>query len=460
MLGIPFTLLACTSGGLGNDTEDCGDDCLADLVLEVSETVPMGVRARWTVGKSGQCHVEYREEAGEWESTPIMACDPGVKHTAILRGLHADTEVEAQAVLTIAGEEHPRHSATARTDPIPEGAPFFDLEVPWTGTNDKVYIQGSFSGDQAGVFILDRQGRYVYLWMIEPDQSRDLFNARLSPDQEAFWILLNEERVSEDWGLLVRRNWFGEAKRTVEVPYGHHDLLPLEDGSVLVLEGIPDDLDQEEPIWGDRVVRVDPDDTQTEIWSSWDDLVPPESSPENQNSWFGPGMDWVHANSLAWNPERETILMGSAQLNTLFEIDGQGGGLLRSFGGSHPDSWSVDGDPFSHAHGSHWTDQDTLLLLSTGLDTKQTEAVEYALDPATEQLIPTWTYADKYKFAKVGGNASRRGTEGSTLVNFGSGLTLQEVDERGEVTWQISVLGAALVFQAWPLDGLWQDSER
>jgi hypothetical protein len=427
-------------------------------MLIVSDEVPMAVQATWTVASAGPCHVTYQEQGGPLWRTPTQDCFPKTTATAVLRGLHADTEIEVTAVLTLPPGEHTQ-SAETTTHPLPEGVPVFNVEVPWSSEDDGGYIQGSFSEEQAGVFILDRHGRYVYLWMNGLEQRRDIFNARLADDLSGFWLLLNDSRVAHDWGLLVKRDWFGETRRIIDVPYAHHDLLPMADDSVLVIEGIPDDLEAELPIWGERIVQVHPDDSTTVLWSAWNDLVPPDELG-NINGWFGDGADWLHANSLAWHPDRETVLLGSAQLHSLYEIDGATGELLRTLGGDDPGSWAVDGDPFQHPHGSHWTDQDTLMMLSTDRPSHETTAVEYSLDEDRQLLMPTWSRKDPDHYAKIGGNAVRRGDSGHILVNYGSDLTLQEVDSDGKVIWQVSVENTNIIFQVWPVADLWGDTEE
>lgn len=455
-MSLPLLLsLACTGWGADDTAEPCTDDCLNNLGLQISTQVPMGVRATWETGTDGQCHVEYREVDGPWWTSPSEDCGLSDDRTHVdLRGLHADTDVEVIAILSVDGVEHSRETATATTGPLPENVPTFTVEVPWSGDGDGGYVQGSFSEEQAGVFVLDRDGRYVYLWMNEANQKRDLFNARLTPDLSAFWLLLNQSRVAAEWGLLVRRNWFGEVKRTAEVSWIHHDLLPLEDGSVLVIEGDPDDLEEEVPIWGERIVRVFPDDTQTVVWSTWDDLEPPERE-EGASGWFGPGVDWIHANSLGWNAERETVLMGSAQLDTLFEVDGAGGGLVRTFGGDLPDTLPVDGAPFEHPHGAHWTADGDIMLVSTDGSEKVTSAMRYRVDEEAGVLTPTWSHASVNDHAKVGGNAALSGDGGNVLIDYGSALVVTEVDAEGETLWRVQAQGTAVIFQAWPLPSLW-----
>lgn len=450
-----LSLFACTAGGTDDTAEPCDDACLADLRLELSDSVPMAVRASWNAGTVGQCHVRYREVDGDWWTTPVQDCGPGDRGTVVLRGLHADTRVEVEAVLTVEGVEHPRQLGAITTNPLPEGVPTFTVDVPWSGEGDGDYVQGSFSQEQAGVFILDRDGRYVYLWMNEPDQRRDVFNARLTTDHSAFWLLLNQDRVATDWGLMVRRDWFGEVRRTIELPWIHHDLLPLPDDAVLVIEGDPDDPDQEIPIWGDRILRIDPDDTVTELWSSWDDLSPPARSPDS-STWFGDGVDWIHGNSLAWSEDRGTVLMGSPQLQGVFEVDAGGDGLLRTYGGLVPDAVPVDGPAFEHPHGAHWNPDDELMLLSTDWDTEQTRAVSYTVDEPVTALTPAWEHAAPDHYAHVGGNAVRHGD--NTLLSYGSGLVLQELDPAGQVVWQVHAVDTKVIFQVHPVADLWDGS--
>jgi|GEM_PF-2576158 len=459
VLHLSLALLSCTGWGGDDTAEPCTDDCLADLSLVLSEDVPMGVRASWLSAAEGRCAVAFRETDGAWQSTPTRRCSPGGRQSAVLRGLHADAHVEVEVAMTVNGVTQIPLTGETTTAPLPEGVPQFTVEVPWTGDDDGGFIQGSFSQEQAGVFVLDRDGRYVYLWMNEVEQDRDVFNARLMPDLTVFWLVLNHERVAREWGLLVERDWFGAVRRLVEVPWVHHDLLPLDDGSVLVIEAVPDDLEEEFPIWGDRVLRVHPDDTQTELWSSWDDLEPPERA-EGTTGWYAEGQDWLHANSLALHPDGQTVLMGSGDTHTLFELALDGSGLVRTYGSELADSWPVDGEPFEHPHGAHWTPDGDLVLLSSDWEAEETTAVRYTVDTEGQLLRPAWSRTDPEAFAQIGGSATLRGDQGNVLVDYGSDLVIQEVDADGQELWRVRAEGTAVIFQAWPLPELWPPDEE
>ncbi len=444
--------LACPT-----DPEPCGEDCLSDLKVILSETVPMGVKANWTAGVDGTCHVVYREEGGDWLQTPPEACGPEARTSAVLRGLHADTAVELEVVLLVEGAEHPRLAAEVHTAPLPEGVPTFDVTVRGATQG---WIQGSFSEHQAGVFVLDREGHYVYLWMNEPDQKRDIFNARLAPDHSGFWLVLNEKRVNVGWGLVIKRDWFGDTSHHVEVPYAHHDLLPLGDGTVLVIEGDPDDLDAEVPVFGDRIVQIDPDGSTRPIWSSWDDLTPPTEFNQS-TGWYGAAEDWIHANSLAWDPERDTVLLASPHLETLIEVERGSGDLVRMLGNENQGGWPArnPSEAFENPHSAHWTEDGTLLLLSTDWSTEVTSAREYSLDEDAEVLDGVWSYETTDVSAHIAGSVARVPGTGHTLVNYGTGLTLREVDPSGAITWEATLEGTNHVFQAWPVEDLWGDTE-
>ncbi len=286
--------------------------------------------------------------------------------------------------------------------------------------------------------ILDRQGRVVWYHLPEPGLSAPW--AQAVPGEG---LLFNQfdgdfcEDVGEVWCLDLS----GELRRSTRTTDGHHTFVQHDDGTLAWIAVDRRSVDGfDDPVCGDRILELAPGESEPrEVYSTWDDLEPGPGITQHK-PFYCDCLDWTHANMLSWEAEAGRYLFSLSALDTILEIDRDSGEQVRSFG-RLDDSWSfADGEGrFNHQHGSHYTDDGTLLLTWSDELTGATQATEYALDPDAGALEVVWAYAPAEPLPALALGEAHRLDGGNTLVNFGSRGALHEVASDGTLLWEATL---------------------
>ncbi len=211
--------------------------------------------------------------------------------------------------------------------------------------------------NQPHVFLLDACGEIVHTWPGEPQTQPG-----------------NATRLLSNGNLVkgVRRNasigdpiWAGGAGETIEIrSWGnellwshtlnnasfrlHHDFDVLPNGNILLIaweaktteEAIVAGRDPnalvEDALWPDMILEVDPEmDSIVWEWHAWDHLIQDfdpvklnfgevEAHPELIDLnyiYYGSVRDWMHTNSIDYNPQLDVILLSVAKFHEVWIID-------------------------------------------------------------------------------------------------------------------------------------------
>jgi predicted transcriptional regulator len=177
----------------------------------------------------------------------------------------------------------------------------------------------------------------------------------------------------------------------------HHDICPLPNGNVLVIQYEETTAAMRaavgytgsQTLWTENILELQPSGTNGANivwqWKLWDHLVQnvntglsnygiPSQNPQlldiNYNS--NSRKDWVHANGLDYNANKDQIIFSSHYLNEAYVIDhsttttqaashsggngGKGGDFLYRFG--NPAAYGYSGVTFDVIHDSHWIPED------------------------------------------------------------------------------------------------------
>lgn len=253
--------------------------------------------------------------------------------------------------------------------------------------------------NQPNVYLLDNCGEIVHVWE-DSLQYRPGNTAYLMEDGR----LLKTKRPAS---VVNDAIWAGGGGATVEIRDWdnnldwsftinndtarlHHDIELLPNGNVLMIvwelktaeEAIqagrdPDSLDDNE-LWPDYVIEVNPStDEIVWEWHVWDHLIQ-DFDPTKDN--FGvvadnPGRldinfalngsaDWLHCNSIDYNPELKQILLSSPFLSEIYIVDHststeQAAGNIGGLGGVGGDFLFRWGNPRAYRAG---TEEDQLLF--------------------------------------------------------------------------------------------------
>lgn len=280
----------------------------------------------------------------------------------------------------------------------------------------------------------------------------------------------------------------------------HHDVTPLPNGNVLLLAWERKTRDEaiamgrvniSGDMWPETIVEVKPTGPRTGQvvwkWSSWDHMVQ-DVDPDKPN--YGvvadhpelfdinygnlPIGDWMHANSLDYNPELDQILFSSRKFNEFYVIDhsttteeaashaggnsGKGGDLLYRWGNPRVYGRGTDADQYFHVlHGAIWIDaglpgEGNILAFNNGdrpgsqndyssvveivppLDVNQ--QYQIVPDSAFGPAAPVWLYGDPGQFyAGATQCGAFRLPNGNTLITSTGEQRIFEVNVSGVIEW-------------------------
>jgi len=284
----------------------------------------------------------------------------------------------------------------------------------------------------------------------------------------------------------------------------HHDVEVLPNGNILLMawerrskeEAIAMGRDStkvaNQGVWPEQIIELEPvGNAEANIvweWHLWDHLIQ-DFDPDKPN--FGeiaehPELfdinyrasefetDWVHANSIDYNPELDQIILNSRNMNEFWIIDhstttteaashsggnsGKGGDLLYRWGnpqtydrgdasdqklfGQHDAHWIPKGYPgageimiFNNGQGRPAGSYSSIDIIQAPLESDG----NYTLDPQ-EAYGPqnlSWNYVANPATAFYSGRISgaQRMPNGNTLICEGINGHVFEVDEAGDLVW-------------------------
>jgi len=286
----------------------------------------------------------------------------------------------------------------------------------------------------------------------------------------------------------------------------HHDIEPMPNGNVLLIAwerrsnaeavaaGRTGSFNE---MWPTYIVELEPTGATTADlaweWRAWDHLIQDSDPgkpnfgvvadhPERLDINFGTlgNGDWIHANSIDYDPERDQIVFSSRSLNEVYVIDhstttaeaagstggnsGMGGDFLYRWGNPQAYDRGTSGDQYlSVVHGANWIDEGTpgagnILLFNNG--NRPGSANDYSTvvelvpprNPDGTYAIgdglpfgpaaPVWTYGEPGDY--YGGPiqcGAYRLPNGNTLVTIYGLGQLREVNPDGDIVWTYTVSG-------------------
>lgn len=360
--------------------------------------------------------------------------------------------------------------------------------------------------------LLNMQGEVVHKWTSEHHPSNcayilpngDLLRAGKVLDNEVFG------NRGPSGGRVERFDW--EGNRTWHYVYSsddfhqHHDIEPLPNGNVLILAwerktkaeaiaaGRKPDTVSDRGIFPDTVVEVKQTGPESgEIvwyWSAWDHLIQdhdetkanygdvaahPEKLDINLNP--RPRPDWMHTNSIDYNPELDQIVLSPRSFNELIVIDhstsaqeaasseggraGKGGDILYRWGNpanyragtpadrklfqQHDPRWVQAGQPgagnltiYNNGSNRPAGQYSTIDEITPPLNADGSYRIEAgkAFGPAA----PTWTYQapNPTDFYSSFISGAERLPNGNTLICSGADGIFFEVTRKGKIVWQLN----------------------
>jgi len=442
-------VLALLAGCGHPSSPDTGDPLLT-FPFEVSakpvDAIPTVLRVTWTADLADvtASWVEFGTDTTYGQDAPTDLSDP--THTTLLLGSAPGTEVHLRVRAETPDGRYASDDVAVTTGPAPASLPNLVVEEPG-GRRGFEGLVTSLVAYPAAV-ILDPLGNYV--WWHEAEQTAYggtipggagvvLGRTRLSQDgREILYSYTNVE--AEEDNAVTHVSLDGTLRGETPIPYGHHDFVDLEDGTIAYLAYDPRTLDGEE-VLGDALREVTPDGTLREVWNAWDHYT--YTGFEGPD----PGYGWPHANAIDWMPDENLYLVSFYALTAILAIDRDTGETRWTAGGAQSDySWNGSTALFTAQHQFQWADGRLLVFINSGFGAQnQAHVVEYALDHAAGTATETWRYEPAEPINCVNlGDVEQLGN-GDVLVTFSTAGSIQEIDADGVVQWQLLAdIGGAL----------------
>ena len=310
-------------------------------------------------------------------------------------------------------------------------------------------------------------------------------------------------------GLLQEFDWSGnliwEYTYSDSDHHQHHDFEVLPNGNILILawhyksvaeavaEGInPTSIGTQ--IWPDQIVEIEPIGIDSAVivweWSAWDHLIQDFDSTKNNYgvvadhpelidiNYHGVSLltsgDWIHANSVDYNPDLDQIIISAHNFNEFWIIDhststleaasstggryNKGGDLLYRWGNPNAyDRGIVADQKLFGQHDVHWIpnglkDGGKIMLFNNGLNrpagnystveiiNPDMDVYGNYTDPGINAYEPQnafWTYIAPIPtdFFSVRVSGAQRLANGNTLICEGRPGEIFEIDSSGTIVW-------------------------
>jgi len=416
-----------TDADTDTDTDtgpDPGGDWVQGVEVAVHEDVHTLLVVSWTQARpASRTWVEYSFEGETWES-PVVAREAGEAQQVLL-GIPAEMPVDVRVYAAEGGDPFVSPVVPAETGTLPE-----DLLSPTVTVWDEAlasperWMLGTIDVGENWyygpyyVFLLDRQGRYVWYWEV-PDGRGSLY---AQPGWDGSHILV-DANAQYAW-YADHAGYFRlslDLSRADEYVVPHYGFAADEysDGSMLFESRADNQY---------HLARHDPDGTVTQLWDCTPYFVSIGANPST-----------CSPNTIVWDPDRNTVLWSMYRVDTVLEIDLDTGEVLKQFG-QLPGGWTFDPveSTVDYQHYVNWTPDGTLIASTHYYGERGEQRTwEYEVDEATQTLTRVWGFGETVDhYADYAGEAWRLPNR-NTMIGYGVDGVQLEVTYDGEIAWQV-----------------------
>lgn len=373
-----------------------------------------------------------------------------------------------------------------------------------TGNHQPGYVL--FAPLQSKVtYLIDKQGRPVHSWRSQwlPAQSAyllpdgDLLRTGIDTGNKHFprsggWIEKLDAQSRVVWSYIIS----DQKQRR------HHDICPMPNGNILVLvwekrtarQAIKEGRNPaalEKDLWTEKIIEIKAKGTNSaEIvweWNVWDHLVQDFDKRKNNYGVIAesPGRfninflatkdpDWLHFNSISYNPKSDQIIFNSRNFCEFYVIDhstttkeaashkggksGKGGDILYRWGNPRAYNRGTEKDQkFFSQHNAHWIESadnnpGKIMVFNNGLQRPEgefssvdileppyTSDNNYALDKdksfKPDTLWRSYTAEDKTSFFSQNISSAQLLNNGNIMICEGVKGKFFEVDQNNKIVW-------------------------
>ena len=377
----------------------------ASVDLTLSEHSPLAGTV--TIDASVAVTAQLTATSGDHVVTTPVTAAATTSHELPLLGMRADRDYDVDVLLTHASGVTLVETASMTTGPLPDDLPELDIRrdpdrvSPGITMIELSPVIAAMGGAGNPVVGVDDEGEYVWYHNAGTFsgalQRTPTGGVSLQHDPWAFSINdITGRRLAEYYADPAGNDVASVDEAGVEViPYSadwielgavHHDLIVLDDGSILGLattehpvsadrraELCPGD-DNEWNIFSDVITHIEPDGTVIRTWDLYDivsfDDLPGEFLCNQQGLNTTPTRrDWTHANAVWFDEDRDAILVSSRHTDQIVALQ-----MTEETGPVSTVRWILGaqgtipytGASFHHTHGVKTISNGDILLYDNG----------------------------------------------------------------------------------------------
>ena len=222
----------------------------------------------------------------------------------------------------------------------------------------------------------------------------------------------------------------------------HHDAIELPDGNIAAIGVEMRDIDYEDVdgggtvtyhVMGDTINEFTPAGELLHTWSTFD-LVDPQFFKEDFHDPFwdqfidaeGGTKDWLHANSLVYDPSDDSFIVSLRHVDWLIKVDRQTGALIWTMG-EGGDFEKTGGEWFYHQHSISLIEPGRIMLFDNGnrrpgeeWEEHWSRALEFTYDEAAMTWTQVWEWDGDEPFFSQQESSSVRLANSNVLVTDGA----------------------------------------
>lgn len=467
-----FFLLICTSAlncGRGGSAQSrhlglSGIDVRANPNNVLSAIVSV------QLSNAAKVRVEYRSDSGnDVGSTPDFDVKSNSMEVPVL-GLISQSDYSMQVVATATdGAGVTSDPVQFRTGSLPGDVPSFvalqtgDVQpgytmVAWMTPLGSSVANPAVIVDQAGRVVWYRENaRTISDWQKQKDGTYTV--AVNNFDFISYSYFVAQYQVFDNLGNLLR-TWSATGSWLTD----NHELLILPNGDALIMAFKQRIMDltsiggrANATVVGNILQRLSPSGAVQFQWDSFDHL--PVAGIVSPVDLRGSYVDWTHANSIDVASDGN-YLVSMRHLSQVLKIDSTTGAILWKLGGLGSD-FQFAGDSlngFSMQHGARELPNGNILMFDNGNEhvPPQSRAAEYRLDRANRTATLAWEYRALVSLYGFAMGFAQRLDNGNTLIAYGTGQRVQEVNPAGQVVWDLrSTVPGAGIYRAFRIASLY-----
>jgi hypothetical protein len=374
-----------------------------------------------SLSKPTEGHIDFGLDGSYGMTAPVDFTQTNNK--TLLLGMKASKTYHFNISVTDGSNTCTSGDQTIMTGALPNGG----LPTLQITTNNKAalyggfLVTGSYSGSKYQSFILDGDGEYVWFW----NDGSDGCGTRMSYDGKYMWI--NNGNVPDSKAVAHRVSMDGMDDTDMSNALAHlsHQVTPLPDGSVAFYATGSNGCDD--------VKLLPPNATNSTT----------AMTVVNAKTAHG-GSGMCHLNNIEYDASDDTLVFSDLDNVCLTKVK-KTGETVWVWGGTNGVTSTISGDAWSGGeHGFHIVSATDWLVFNNN-SPNSSMALEFTLDPTAKKSTKKWSYtANPALKVMVLGDVQRMtdngptgAGKGNTIVDYGTGNTIQEVDASGTMLQQI-----------------------